>query len=385
MSWLRSGDDAYTDRRVLDLQDHDDWAMGLAAWGFLTHLAGLCAKDGTYDVAPAYIRTVGGPIVAELLKRVEAAGLMTSTGRGKARRWRIVDDAPEVLHIRTREEKDWEAQQRADNGNLQLTIPVLLRDGDACRYCRRVCQPNDNRSTAGRGRTFDHRRPGEQVLTPDGMVVACRMCNGARGQAWRAGSTLAELDERFPLLPPPSRLVFVQSTALKLEDEGYVIPAGAQVLAKAAHASRADSAGDPARQPATQAGAVAGPTTPTSGQHPGTQPGVATPDRGTGRAHTGPAPEVAPPPPAGDQHAGTQPAVAAPHQHDRPTPDRSVTDRSGTAGPGRVGNGSGRVPDPAPPPPTSPAPAPLVKRTRRGRRRRTPPPGPAMPTTEESR
>lgn len=390
MSWLRIGDTATIHPRVLDLHDPADPLVGPAAWGFLLHIATLCAARGTYDVAPGFITQAGGPAAPQLLKACVRAGLLVHvSGTGRNRRYRLTDDDDDLLHIRTKAEKDWEAQQKADNGNLQLTVPVLLRDGDACRYCRRVCQPNDNRSTAQRGRTFDHLRPGQGARTPDDLVVACRGCNGARGAAYQQGASPAELAERFPLLPPPGRLIFVQSTALKLEEQGYTIPTGSVVLAKAEHASRAQSAGRDPAHPTHQVGvATSGPsTTPSDDQHPGSQPGVATPDGNDGRAHPGSQPGVAPPPPPGRAHPANQPGVAppagpaAPHQvPDRPTVDRSVTDRSGTAGPGRVGSGSGsgRVAGPPsrlspdPPRPDSPTRSTTAPRSRRGRRRSRP-------------
>ena len=385
MSWLRIGDTATIHPRVLDLHDPADPLVGPAAWGFLLHIATLCAARGTYDVAPGFITQAGGPAAPQLLKLCVRAGLLVHAGgAGRNRRYRLTDEDDDLLHIRTKAEKDWEAQQRADNGNLQLTVPVLLRDGDACRYCRRVCQPNDNRSTAGRGRTFDHLRPGQAARTPDELVVACRGCNGARGQAWQAGATQAELAERFPLLPPPSRLIFVQSTALKLEEQGYAIPAGSVVLAKAEHASRAQRAGGDPPHPASQAGVANGSrTTPSDDQHPASQAGVATPDGPDGRAHPGSQPGVAPPSPPGRAHPASQTGVApptgpaGPHRPDRPEPDRPVIDRSGTAEPGRVGSGSGsgRVAGPPsrlPPDPPAQASPPTAPRSRRGRRRSRP-------------
>lgn len=398
MAWLRGGDTAYSDHRVLELQDHDNWAMGLAAYAFLMHLAGLCAKDGTYDVAPAYIRTVGGPITADLLKRVEKSGLMFSTGKGKAKRWRIVDDAPEILHIRTREEIEKEKRDRADTGDPWLRAAVLLRDGDQCRWCGRIVQPHDTRSASGRGRELDHlRRP---AATADDLVVSCKVCNGARGRAWQDPETRPLMDQMFTLRPVPTTRVFVASTAAWLDSEGYTLPAGAMVTGHASKDPRPHQADDQTHPPTQDGVATVTSTTPSTDQPPATQVGVAASNGPARSAHPDTQRAATPPtPPTSTPHPDTQPEVAppadAPPQQPpatsratrptalQPTGHPPVTHGSGGAGPGRVGfgTGTGRVAGPPsrlppdPPRPDSTTTPPTAPRSRRGRRRRSRPGG----------
>ncbi|SDG95713.1 HNH endonuclease [Klenkia brasiliensis] len=387
MAWLRIGDTSTIHPLRLALHDPANPLVARAAWGVFLDLATLCAAEGTYDVAPGFMHLAGGTEAPDLIRRLHRAGLLVHTaGTGRHRTYKIVDDRPELIHIRLRTEIDWEKKRRQDTGDPRLKAAVLLRDGDACRWCGRVVQPNDNRSP--RGRELDHLRPGDAARTPDDLVVACKVCNGARGKAWQDTETRGQLAELFRLLPPPTERIYVQSTATWLVEQGHPLPPGSRVVARADHTapttSRAPRAGSDPTHPAT-AGVANGPTTPSDDQHPATA-GVATPDGPDGRAHPGNQPGVAPPSPTSTPHPGTQPGVAPPAgatQHDapdRPTADRSVTDRSGGAGPGRVGSGSGagRVAGPpsrlAPDPPRtdSTTTPPTAPRSRRGRRRSRP-------------
>ena len=325
------------------------------------------------------------------------------------RRWKLIDTAPELIHIKLAVEIAWEKQQKHDTGDRDLQIPILLRDGEACRWCGIPVQPNDNRSR--RGRTFDHLRPGMAAGGPDGMVVACRGCNGKRGKDWNpdvdtADSFAARWEHQ--LRPPPRQLFFVRSTVTWLESEGHQVPAGSVIAERAPSARDTPSTTQtpgPAGQHPAPAG-VAAParrTTAPGDQHPATQAGVAAPESrsttsttsathpatagvaahpGTGQ-HPAPAGVAATPDSTTApecQHPATQAGVAAPESRTDPSP----TDRSGTAPPGRVGVGPGRVGSPTPPPapahppdpPQSPATTSTPRRTRRGRRgpRPVPPP-----------
>lgn len=390
MAWLRIGDTASIHPLRLALHDPAHPLVARAAWGVFLDLATLCAAEGTYDIAPGFMHQAGATEAPDIVRRLHRAGLLIHTGgTGKHRTYKIVDDAPDLIHIRLRTEIDWEKKRRQDTGDPRLKAAVLLRDGDACRWCGRVVQPNDNRSP--RGRELDHLHPGQPARTPDDLVVACKVCNGARGKAWQDTETRDQLAQLFRLLPPPAERIYVQSTATWLLEQGHALPPGARVVDRADHTapktSRAQRAGSDPAHPATQAGVADGPsTTPSDDQHPATQAGVATPDGPDDRAHPGSQPGVAPPSPTDRAHPGHQPGVAPPagaprHQPpDRPMADRSVTDRSGGAGPGRVGSGSGsgRVAGPPsrlspdPPRPGSPTSSTTAPRSRRGRRRSRP-------------
>ncbi len=347
MSWFRVGDTAATDPRILALEDPRDPTMGTLCFGFLVKLGTQSANHFTdYVIHPGFLALAGGPSAPKLLKRCIAAGLIIDLGgRGAARRWKLIDSAPELFHIRLQAEVAWEKQQKADTRNPALQEPVLLRDGDACRWCGIPVQPSDTRSR--RGRQFDHLRPGQPARGPQDLVVACRGCNGERGrdQQEHPDETADQFAARWAprLLPPPNQLFFVRSTVTWLTESGHTIPAGS-VVADRAPASR-------------------------------NTPSTSDPDGATHPANAG----VAKPPPhtlgaAGhDAPAATHPAPAGVAAAESRT-DRSVTNRSGA---GRVGDGSGLVgsggspptrasPDrPASDPPTSTGP----RRTRRGRRR----------------
>jgi 5-methylcytosine-specific restriction endonuclease McrA len=334
VSWFRVGDTAATDPRRLALNDPKDPLIGITCFGFLVELGVLSASNKTdYVLTRGFLIQAGGPAWEQLLRRCVRVGLIIPLGgRGHDRTWKLIDDAPELFHIRLKDEVAWERQQKSDTRNDRYRTTVFLRDGDSCRYCGVVVQPNDNRS--GRGRTLDHVRPGQTARTADDLVVACRSCNGARGKDWQDEDARDGFDARWPLRPIPSPLIFIRSTVIELEDKGHQVPPGS-VIAERAKTPTLD--------------------TPTADQHP-TPVGVAEP---TGSS----APECQHPAPAG---------VAAAESRT----DRSPTDRSGTASPGRVGSGSGRVGSPAraspahrsdPIPPRATAP----RRTRRGRRSRS--------------
>lgn len=351
MSWFRVGDTAATDPRILALEDPKDPLLGTTCFGFLVKLGTQSANHFTdYVIHPGFLPLAGGPAAPKLLKRCIAAGLIIPLGgRGAARRWKLIDTAPELFHIRLQAEVEWEKRQKADTRNPALQEPVLLRDGDACRWCGIPVQPNDTRSR--RGRQFDHLRPGQPARGPQDMVIACRGCNGERGrdQQEYPDETADEFAARWAprLLPPPRQLFFVRSTVNWLTESGHTIPAGSVIADRAPAASNTPS------------------STPGQATHPANA-GVAKPP---------------PPAPRTDGHgapAATHPASAGVAAAESRT-DRSVTDGSGA---GRVGDGSGLVgsggfpptqPSPAHPPGPPPSPATTTpRRTRRGRRRPRP-------------
>jgi 5-methylcytosine-specific restriction endonuclease McrA len=337
MSWFRVGDTAATDPRRLALNDPKDPLIGITCFGFLVELGTLSASNKTdYVLTRGFLIQAGGAAWEQLLRRCVRVGLIIPLGgRGHDRKWKLIDDAPELFHIRLKDEVAWERQQKSDTRNDRYRVAVFLRDGDSCRYCGVVVQPNDNRSA--RGRTIDHVRPGQTARSVDDLVVACRSCNGARGKDWQDEDARDGFAARWPLHPIPSPLIFIRSTVIELEDKGHTIPQGSVI---------AERAKNPTRE------------TPTADQHPA--------PAGVAAATVGSAPECQHPAPAG---------VAAPESRT----DRSATERSGTAGPGRVGSGSGLVgsggspPTRASPahPPDPPARSTQPRRTRRGRRSRS--------------
>lgn len=394
MAWLRVGDTFATDRRVLALNDPAAPLMGPACRGFFLELAALSASGSTdYVITRGHINLAGGPAAQLLLKRCVRAGLIHPLdGRGADRRWKLIDDAPELIHIRLAAAVAWEKQQKADTQNTEFQGVVWLRDGDACRWCGRVVQPNDNFSA--RGKSIDHLQAGQKASGPHDLVVACKGCNGRRGKEWldaRDDEALrADYTARWQLRPPPSPLIFVRSTVDRLADRGLVVPSDAVIVDHAKMADTHTSGPEVSHPAAAGVAAPARSTTAPDDQHPTSQVGVAAPGAGTTGA-THPPQGVAAPPPAA-QHPASRAGVAEPNADSAPgathpapagvappesrTTDRSVTDRSGS---GRVRDGSGRVgsggsPSPVPPAhPSSSPPAPSStgpRRTRRGQRRR---------------
>lgn len=124
--------------------------------------------------------------------------------------YKLLDD-PDLVDIRTRAEIEWTRQQRADTSNPALAVPVRMRDGDQCRYCRVVVWWGPGRPGARKG-TLDHTQPG-QAATVDTMVVACMACNG--GLRDNAGKQRAEPN------PPPAAPFYSKGTAQWLTENGH--------------------------------------------------------------------------------------------------------------------------------------------------------------------
>ncbi|MCZ2837154.1 HNH endonuclease [Modestobacter sp. VKM Ac-2985] len=404
MAWLRVGDTLASDPRVLVLHDPKNPHIAPACVGFLTLLGTLSTQNGTdYVIHPGFLHLAGGAAAPDLLKRCIRAGLITFLGgTGMKRRWKLIDDAPELIHIRLKDEIAWEKQQKSDTQKKDHLVPVLLRDGDACRWCGIPVQPMDTRSS--RGRTIDHLRPGLAARGPHDLVVACRGCNSTRG-ADRERTKDDETPDAFAarwapqLRPVPDRLLFVRTDVNLIEGAGHTIPAGSTIVDRAYPArdtpgTTTQTPGPDATHHATQARVAApGRNTTSTDQHPAPAGVAATDAASTTPARPGSQPGAAHP--AADQHPATPAGVAAtadsttaPECTPHPAPagvahasesrtNHSTTDRSRAGGPGRVGAGSGRegsptprsspgIPPDPPPPPASTTPP---RRTRRGKRR----------------
>ncbi|MGY4845486.1 hypothetical protein ACW9PK_12190 [Kocuria sp. MNB10] len=181
--------------------DADDRSK-IEVFGFVTLCATVGAQHLTdYVITRATAADVAGSMERAdlLLEQATFAGYLEpviEVVRGHERaRWRIVED-PEFIHMRTAEEVEWERRRKRDNSNPALTIPVRLRDGDACRYCGQVVK---FRARTGRlAGTYDHRSPGRGAETPDDLVVACTRCNSGRKNNPHA-------EREYPLLPVPDR------------------------------------------------------------------------------------------------------------------------------------------------------------------------------------
>lgn len=204
MPWLRIGDTAANHPialAVLEDPSADDRLLN-EVFGFVVR----CALQSTahltdYMISRGTAIQIGGisrvwtlldaAIDAGYLSpaEIEVDGIMRPA-------YKLLDD-PDFVHMRTKEEIEWERQRKTDNSNPALIVPVRLRDGDACRYCGLVV---DFRPGQRKGRiagTYDHREPGQQA-TIETYVVCCRACNASRGDSVNA-------DAALPLLPEPTK------------------------------------------------------------------------------------------------------------------------------------------------------------------------------------
>lgn len=377
MAWLRSGDTAATDPRLLKVYEHPEvqpWSK-CELWGFVHFCATQAAQHNTdYVVSLGAAMVAGGDRAHLLLEMAEFCGLMEQFEEGDRTLWRIVEDS-DLLHMRSAEEIERDAQRKRDNANHGLIIPVRVRDGDQCRYCRKTVQFGDRKS--GRGGTYDHREGVGKDTTVDTLVVACRECNRDRGDD-------TDADLRIPLLPAPREPFYTQGTEKFINTNSWAISQGISVTASSAKPS-----GTTGRQrPASQAGHAPTPTQQDPGiAHHGDSdptpgiardsdsaqprgiasrsdsdraPGIAHPsgdsDRASGIAHGSDRGETgdAAPHPAGNGARHARPAPRPrPPAPDLSDPDRSCriprASKSGSGGTGRVGSGSGQVGRPVPP------------------------------------
>ena len=181
MAWLRAGDTIATHPIVLAVLEHleaDDRDVN-EVFGFVMRCAlQSAANDGDYVISYGTAITIAGTKAGadRLLELAEYAGYVTRAETLEGRPAFKLHEDPDFIHLRSKEEIDFERQRDRDRKDQGLTFPVWLRDGDACRYCRRIVSWTDKKSR--RRGTFDHLIPGE-AATHDTYVVACKGCNGA--------------------------------------------------------------------------------------------------------------------------------------------------------------------------------------------------------------
>lgn len=204
MPWLRIGDNALTHPGVSALADvkAGDTRTRNEVWGFVVLCASVSAAhltDGLLDRGT--LELVGLSRWKRLTDQAIEAGLLRPTTKGGKNLWKILED-PDLIHIRAREEVEWEKQRKRDQSNPALTAPVRARDGDACRYCTKVV--NWAARTGARRGCYDHRNPGK-AATVESYVVSCYGCNSSRKDDPNA-------DQRLPLLPAPAQPIYGSQT-----------------------------------------------------------------------------------------------------------------------------------------------------------------------------
>ncbi|MEU4214022.1 hypothetical protein [Actinoplanes sp. NPDC026623] len=322
-----------------------------------------------YVITPGVLASTAGDNWRHWATLMERAGYLTPAeldDGGPA--WRLVDDPTNLVHIRLKDELEWERQRKRDNGNPALTVAVRLRDGDACRYCGVIVVWGDQRG--GRGGTYDHRIAGQAAASPDDLRVACHACNARR-------SNKADADDWCPPRPAPAAPHYGPKTAAMLREHGHRVRRSRTPRP----GTRPDPATSTTRRPRTQrdtatdtpTGDPATSRTPhrTTGTAPAPSPSApaATPHPAEPRDTdtTSTTPSTITPPGARDPAPSGTPPDQPQHQDQKRLVDPANRRSPEPGSPGRVGTGRE---------PTSLYPSPDIRprppRGRRGRRRQQP-------------
>lgn len=332
--------------------------------GFVQRCIDQCAGyEQDYRVDTATVMLCGGPNWALRARQAERAGYWSKLDDGNG--WLIVDDEDNFVHMRLKEEVDWERQRKRDNSKPDLIVPVRLRDGDACRYCAAVVNWGARRG--GRAGTYHHRnRP---ARGPEDLVVACKSCNSKLGIPTSG-------PEKLDIMAPPENPFYGPDTVALLAKHSVTVELSAARPGRQPDPAQRDPQpgtprqSDPARDPAPS-GPTRTATPPPAGQReadPATPPPAG--HRSRDPHPRTPRPHRATPP------GGQIPARPAPRRpstleggHDPPAdtdlPDPAETD---TSKPGLPGTGRDRDGTEAPP-----LPPPSLKPARRRRARRAKP------------
>ena len=352
MSWLRSGDNAPYDPRILATQAMPEadgpwflnevrgfiWTLSSTSAGFLT--------DYVLNMGVVY-QAAGSAERAERLVTVCCrAGLMERVDVDGMPGVKLVED-PDFVHIRKKDEVEWDRQRKRDNSDPNLKGPVLLRDGDWCRYCRHEVHWTGRMSN--RKATLDHLSPGTPG-TVDTLVVACVTCNSARQD-----DEDGEWTRAHPLLPPPKRPVYGPWTRHYLTKRGLLRPAaaveskspsqGKDVVNPGAAASSASEGRSPV---VVNPGAAA--SSASEGRSPVVvNPGAAASSASEGRSHS--CDESLPSPTVSRPGSGRPLGWGAPRVRPESSPSSRLSSNSvrtpalrSPESPGRDGTDSGREP-----------------------------------------
>lgn len=334
MAWLRSGDEAATYPKlmsVMGMQGVDSRTLNELA-GFVWRAATMGAAHWTdYVIDLGTLMMLGNGRHEELIRLAVAAGLMEWIEVDGIRKVKILEDTS-FLHMLSKEGSEWERQRDNDNRDPGLKGPVILRDGDNCRYCGREVYwsgPSGNRKG-----TLDHRVPGKPGTVAT-MVVSCTLCNSQR-QDDETGTW----DRDHPLLPIPPMPKYGAWARRYFLDHGIrtdLTPSTTGgTSAGLPQASETPSVGDLAGEgehpgPASHEVEPGAPEGISEQVDPGTHQGASAGPRSDGPGAGGPLPQ-SPPRVAGESHDQSQTRGLGSHD----LPGRVGT---GRAGPGREGSG----------------------------------------------
>ncbi|MFJ3957714.1 hypothetical protein [Arthrobacter sp. NPDC090010] len=332
MPWLKQSDAAANHPIVLtahELPDADD--------RILNELFGYVARCATQSAAfeQDYIVTLGtarhmagshSRFVA-LSSAAQRCGYWIETtidGEGGERRqvFKLVEDN-DLFHMILKAEREWTNQRKRDARDPKKTVPVRLRDGDACRYCGKTVSWTDR--TSGRAGSYDHAVPGDEATIAT-YVVCCKECNGRRQN---------DPDRTWSTLQAPGEPLYGPETVKFLAKHGVTVtPSYERSPRKAESSAEVDEATAPSGPPATAAPSTRVETSPSEQSGPPAW-AVETPGPVVDRQSADP--QASAKSPAPNQAPGTD-SQGAPDS-DLPGPART---RLGQRSPGASRVGSGR-------------------------------------------
>jgi len=282
MPWAKFSDTAAHHPAVLAPMAFDDWQPSHWTQSDLVNLlAGIfqrCAVQSAgyltdYVITPGVLASTAGDNWRHWAALMQRAGYLVPVELDDGQTaWRLVDDPTNLVHLRLKDELEWERQRKRDNSNSNLTVAVRLRDGDECRYCAVIVVWGDQKG--GRGGTYDHRVPGQAAASPDDLRVCCHSCNARR-------SNHGDADTWCPPRPSPASPFYGAKTAAFLREHGHKVrrsrtrsgtqPAPAPSITGRPRSLR-DTAAQPASDPAPSRTAPAAIPQPSGPRDTGTTP-----------------------------------------------------------------------------------------------------------------
>lgn len=219
MAWVRVSDtfnEAPERMRAYELaaKRGDDRLVGElkgAASALFTHSAQQWTDYKiTYGAA---VRHIGISRVEPVLQDLITIGILTEVESDGERQFMLVE-RESFVHVIRSDAKSKATKRRNDQNRAGLQVPVMLRDGDQCRYCGDEVVWGDKKSD--RGREYDHRDI-DAPTTPDNYVTSCRGCNQLRHELGERA------EEELPLLDPPESPIYGPELRKKLSRwEGFV-------------------------------------------------------------------------------------------------------------------------------------------------------------------
>lgn len=212
MSWIRVGDtfnSAPEFMRAAELAvEREDARLVSEIKGWTMALYSYSAQQWTdYRIGyGALVEIIGLTRAHDALQDLIKIGVLRDVSTDSERAFALVE-RESFIHIIKSTDKKMAAKRKRDMNKGSLQIPVLLRDGDQCRYCGIEVNWNDRKNDEGG--TFDHREPNEET-TPDNYVVCCRGCNQLRAELG------GDAEEELPLLDAPDEPIYGKYIMSKL-------------------------------------------------------------------------------------------------------------------------------------------------------------------------